>query len=110
MRAPAPQEEGTGPSVPPGPQPGTARRAPAATETGGSRSVLPAPQPCRSALCRRSRRQRGLRHDGRRGGPATAERKSVVSGKSVSVRVDLGGRRIIKKKNRLTTDTKSYTN
>src|SRR3546814_6280042 len=28
------------------------------------------------------------------------DRKSVVSGKSVSVRVDLGGRRIIKKKNR----------
>src|SRR3546814_12867091 len=27
-----------------------------------------------------------------------ADRKSVVSGKSVSVRVDLGGRRIIKKK------------
>src|SRR3546814_19603172 len=30
----------------------------------------------------------------------TADRKSVVSGKSVSVRVDLGGRRIIKKKNK----------
>src|SRR3546814_18106319 len=29
------------------------------------------------------------------------DRKSVVSGKSVSVRVDLGGRRIIKKKRRL---------
>src|SRR3546814_16732986 len=28
----------------------------------------------------------------------SADRKSVVSGKSVSVRVDLGGRRIIKKK------------
>src|SRR3546814_11753421 len=28
-----------------------------------------------------------------------ADRKSVVSGKSVSVRVDLGGRRIVKKKN-----------
>src|SRR3546814_17129540 len=28
----------------------------------------------------------------------TADRKSVVSGKSVSVRVDLGGRRIIQKK------------
>src|SRR3546814_14959224 len=31
--------------------------------------------------------------------PVTVDRKSVVSGKSVSVRVDLGGRRIIKKKN-----------
>src|SRR3546814_14489840 len=30
---------------------------------------------------------------------STLDRKSVVSGKSVSVRVDLGGRRIIKKKN-----------
>src|SRR3546814_11646973 len=31
--------------------------------------------------------------------PADLDRKSVVSGKSVSVRVDLGGRRILKKKN-----------
>src|SRR3546814_13107405 len=31
--------------------------------------------------------------------PFAPDRKSVVSGKSVSVRVDLGGRRIIKKKN-----------
>src|SRR3546814_18556841 len=35
--------------------------------------------------------------DGDRAG-AGEERKSVVEGKSVSVRVDLGGRRIIKKK------------
>src|SRR3546814_12917163 len=39
-----------------------------------------------------------------RGGAAVCrrrlDRKSVVSGKSVSVRVDLGGRRIIKKKKR----------
>src|SRR3546814_12798254 len=35
----------------------------------------------------------GFRKDG-------AERKSVVAGKSVSVRVDLGGRRIIKKTTR----------
>src|SRR3546814_12239191 len=32
---------------------------------------------------------------------ANQDRKSVVSGKSVSVRVDLGGRRIIKTKNKL---------
>src|SRR3546814_14894448 len=32
------------------------------------------------------------------GGAADADRKIVVSGKGVSVRVDLGGRRIIKKK------------
>src|SRR3546814_16069878 len=30
--------------------------------------------------------------------PGSEDRKSVVSGKSVSVRVDLGGRRLIKKK------------
>src|SRR3546814_11394108 len=32
-------------------------------------------------------------------GEGGTDRKSVVEGKSVSVRVDLGGRRIIKKKN-----------
>src|SRR3546814_15669535 len=32
----------------------------------------------------------------------TSDRKSVVKGKSVSVRVDLGGRRIIKKKKKNT--------
>src|SRR3546814_12901439 len=38
-------------------------------------------------------------------GPALSagDRKSVVQGKSVSVRVDLGGRRIIKKKNTKST-------
>src|SRR3546814_20536493 len=35
----------------------------------------------------------------------TADRKSVVEGKSVSVRVDLGGRRIINKKNKKKTTT-----
>src|SRR3546814_15645979 len=35
---------------------------------------------------------------------ADADRKSVVWGKSVSVRVDLGGRRIIKKKKQIITD------
>src|SRR3546814_11297463 len=34
------------------------------------------------------------------------DRKSVVSGKSVSVRVDLGGCRIIKKTNKIATNTK----
>src|SRR3546814_10991430 len=32
-------------------------------------------------------------------GGSCSDRKSVVEGKSVSVRVDLGGRRVIKKKN-----------
>src|SRR3546814_14529775 len=34
--------------------------------------------------------------------PELSDRKSVVKGKSVSVRVDLGGRRILKKKNNQT--------
>src|SRR3546814_19091128 len=37
---------------------------------------------------------------------SSRDRKSVVSGKSVSVRVDLGGRRLIKKTN---TDTNTNT-
>src|SRR3546814_13227508 len=38
------------------------------------------------------------------------DRKSVVSGKSVSVRVDLGGRRIIKKKKTKITEHYKYHN
>src|SRR3546814_18628964 len=39
----------------------------------------------------------------------SADRKSVVSGKSVSVRVDLGGRRIIKKNMKQITKERSKT-
>src|SRR3546814_20164500 len=49
------------------------------------------------------RRRRGDRTDpalDRRPQARMANRKSVVSGKSVSVSVDLGGRRIMKKKNK----------
>src|SRR3546814_17178911 len=38
-------------------------------------------------------------------GAVALDRKSVVSGKSVSVRVDLGGRRILKKKNKAHTNS-----
>src|SRR3546814_10930142 len=38
-------------------------------------------------------------------GAVKRDRKSVVKGKSVSVRVDLGGRRIIKKKKKKTNKT-----
>src|SRR3546814_14111986 len=38
------------------------------------------------------------------------DRKSVVSGKSVSVSVDLGGRRIIKKKNKITINIRDRMN
>src|SRR3546814_19698257 len=44
--------------------------------------------------------QRYARHRSHAARPAEPDRKSVVSGKSVSVRVDLGGRRIIKNKNK----------
>src|SRR3546814_13075465 len=40
---------------------------------------------------------------------AVIDRKSVVSGKSVSVRVDVVGRRIIKKKNKNKTHCKKQT-
>src|SRR3546814_18322503 len=39
---------------------------------------------------------------------ASTDRKSVVSGKSVSVRVDLGGRRIIKKKKNMINNQKTH--
>src|SRR3546814_13138574 len=41
--------------------------------------------------------RRGLARRRRGAGRKSEDRKSVVKGKSVSVRVDLGGRRIIKK-------------
>src|SRR3546814_15636235 len=47
----------------------------------------------RSGISQRRRTRQDFR--------AFLDRKSVVSGKSVSVRVDLGGRRIIKKKHHL---------
>src|SRR3546814_20479537 len=52
-----------------------------------SRKVLTrgGPQKCVAVMARRQDRQKGR------------DRKSVVEGKSVYVRVDLGGRRIIKK-------------
>src|SRR3546814_18345243 len=59
----------------------------------GGRSALP------SEFGPRHTRRNGGRRDRRRaGGTARSrDRKSVVEGKSVSVRVDLGGRRLIQK-------------
>src|SRR3546814_20722203 len=54
------------------------------------------------AACERGRQQTARRYQPgrhRRRGGQKQDRKSVVEGKGVSVRVDLGGRRIIKKKN-----------
>src|SRR3546814_14335843 len=39
---------------------------------------------------------------------AASDRKSVVQGQSVAVRVDHGGRRILQKKNQLRTISQSY--
>src|SRR3546814_16454035 len=51
----------------------------------------------------------GVKERAARNNPKKADRKSVVEGKSVSVRIDLGERRIIKKKktNKLYTNTLS---
>src|SRR3546814_20602069 len=56
------------------------------------RDAAPLPRPHRTA---------------RRPGPRP-DRKSVVQGKSVSVRVDLGGRRILKKKKKSTISTDKH--
>src|SRR3546814_17980314 len=56
----------------------------------------------RGHMCPKGTTMGALHHDpDRLRGPVIKkkDRKSVVQGKSVSVRVDLGGRRIIKKKN-----------
>src|SRR3546814_18522370 len=53
------------------------------------------------------RAARGAAEEARGGGRRPADRKCVVEGKSVSVRVDIGGRRIIKKKN---TNVNTHTN
>src|SRR3546814_1491829 len=75
--------------------------------TGVQTCALPIFQVGKPGLCRMvragARRGRGAPHPRGpgRGGlrDYPADRKSVVQGKSVSVRVDLGGRRIIKQKN-----------
>src|SRR3546814_17867535 len=55
-----------------------------------------------------ARFEQGLRNEGLVAvGTSLSDRTSVVSGKSVSVRLDLGGRRILIKKN-TTTDTVRY--
>src|SRR3546814_11845755 len=63
------------------------------------------PRHWRAPARRRGGRWRGRGRDGARPG----DRKSVVEGKSVSVRVDLGGRRIIKKKTKKEKNTRKKT-
>src|SRR3546814_12912778 len=70
----------------------------------------PAAAAVRDAGRRRQRHRAAGGQRRRTGGalaPALGDRKSVVEGKSVAVRVDLGGRRIIKKKKRDTRTAKS---
>src|SRR3546814_14607067 len=69
----------------------------------GSRSSIrrpPVPRP----------RRNPRRRTDRPGFSQNGDRKSVVSGKSVSVRVDLGGRRIIKKKKNKQTTNRNVDN
>src|SRR3546814_11604433 len=54
----------------------------------------------------RARHQRRVQDRRHAADDLEAERKSVVEGKRVSVRVDLGARRIIKKKNKKKEDNK----
>src|SRR3546814_15840338 len=75
-------------------------------ETGGdrrsgSRLWLSVVDERRRQLCRAGHLRAGHFHRSE----AQADRKSVVEGKSVSVRVDLGGRRIIKKKKHIVLTT-----
>src|SRR3546814_12841179 len=59
----------------------------------GCTMTLPAASPDSSRICALPSSERGNRES-----ITGSDRKSVVSGKRVSVRVDLGGRRTIKKK------------
>src|SRR3546814_18501715 len=67
----------------------------------GARPAISGQAFARRARARLSRDRRPLR----RAASQRADRKSVVPGKSVSVRVDLGGRRILKKKQQRKHDT-----
>src|SRR3546814_13690371 len=83
-------------------------RSPYANSLGSLRRSLPRRRGRRprSNWNRRNKRGRIFRAPHPQYDPSCqTDRKSVVEGKSVSVRVDLGGRRIIKKKK-----TKTYTN
>src|SRR3546814_17822862 len=77
---------------------------------GRARTSYPDERPARQGCARcllvlhRDRQPLGGRRPGDGAIRGQGDRKSVVSGKSVSVRVELGGRRIIKKKNK----TKTY--
>src|SRR3546814_14169702 len=64
----------------------------------GDRTAVDGARRARCVLGAAERRRRRPRERPPRRSRRCAARKSVVSGKSVSVRVDLGGRRIIKKK------------
>src|SRR3546814_15922392 len=83
-----------------------ARPAPAAGERrergrrGAEAAVWRRLAAARRADLRRRRARPLLQHAFLQGLSASADRKSVVLGKRVEVRVDLGGRRIIKKKNK----------
>src|SRR3546814_18059770 len=87
-------------SATPLPQGPAARRAALLHEAGRTSGSDPRDQAAgRQLFLRQSHRARHLRRwPVAEGGARQKDRTSVVQGKRVSVRVDLGGRRIIKKK------------
>src|SRR3546814_15010135 len=95
--------------------PGFAQTAAHAPAAGGGDEAHRARGMRHPADCRNPTVFRWTRHFLRRQAWArlaaawASDRKSVVSGKSVSVRVDLGGRRIIKKKKKKNVVEKVYT-
>src|SRR3546814_12682696 len=67
----------------------------------GAEPALPCRRGCHPVRALGAQRLRHLAETGRSSYHLPPDRKSVVEGKSVSVRVDLGGRRSIKKKKTL---------
>src|SRR3546814_13235090 len=88
-------------------------RASAARFRTGRASAGPPPRPAAPALRPQprwsQRRRPGLRRAWplSRQDPSLQDRKGVLSGKRGSVRLDLGGRRFIKKKNVIIKDNKN---
>src|SRR3546814_16413075 len=85
--------------------PGNGRQAARPGHRCGGRGAHSPRKP--AVRARRPRRAGGCGAGNRLSAPG--DRKSVVSGKSVSVRVDLGGRRIIKKKKKQNIITTNIT-
>src|SRR3546814_19332388 len=82
---------------------GKVERAPAASQPGGRRRLS---RPYRKGRRHHHHHHQAHQHEH----PWRQDRKSVVEGKSVSVRVELGGRRILTKKTHQNQKTKNGKN